>query len=141
MRWAAILGAAVVLAGCGDREPRSPESVARAWSAAIDRADDDAAASLFADDANVIQSGILTLRTHADAVQWNAALPCGGRVTRVVKRPGHEVLLVFRLRDRPGHRCDAPGSAAAAIFRVENGKIVLWHQTDVPRSSPSEPAI
>ena len=42
------------------------------------------------------------------------------------------MLVVFHLTDRPGHRCDAPGSDAAAVFRVEHGKIVLWHQTDVP---------
>jgi hypothetical protein len=33
---------------------------------------------------------------------------------------------------RPDHRCDAEGQQAAALFEVENGQIVLWHQTAVP---------
>jgi limonene-1,2-epoxide hydrolase len=57
----------------------------------------------------------------------------------------NQVLVVFRLTERPGHRCDAPGLAAAAIFEVEHGKIVRWQQTappdDAPAPSGSGPAI
>ncbi|HZU20639.1 MAG TPA: nuclear transport factor 2 family protein [Gaiellaceae bacterium] len=132
MRFVAILACASIFAACGGHSARSPEAVARAWSAALDRSDDGAAASLFAPSAVVVQSRELVLQTHADAVTWNAALPCGGRITRVVPERRDEVLVVFRLTERPGHSCDAPGASAAALFRVEHGRIVLWHQTPVP---------
>jgi limonene-1,2-epoxide hydrolase len=135
-----ILALVLVLAACGGHAPRSAESVARAWSADLNRADDDAAASLFAPSAIVVQDVELVLRTHADAVAWNGALPCGGRITRVFRERTDQVLVVFRLTERPGHRCDAPGAAAAAVFRVEHGKIVLWHQTEPPSQGPPPPS-
>jgi limonene-1,2-epoxide hydrolase len=137
MRAVAILVAVVALTACGSRDTPSPESVARAWSAALDRSDHEAAAKLFARSAKVIQDGELVLHTHADAVAWNAALPCGGRITRVIRQAKDQVLVVFRLTERPGHRCDGPGQDAAAVFRVERGKIVLWHQTQVPAEPPA----
>jgi limonene-1,2-epoxide hydrolase len=136
MRGVAILAAAAALTACGGQATPSAESVARAWSAALDRSDAEAAANLFAPSATVVQDGELVLRTHRDAVAWNSALPCGGRITRVITRAKDEVLVVFRLTERPGHRCDGPGQDAAAIFRVEGGKIVLWHQAPAPEEPP-----
>jgi len=136
MRCVAILVGALALTACGGHSTPSAENVARAWSAALDRADDDGAAKLFAPSAVVVQDSELVLRTHADALAWNAALPCGGHITRVVAQKQDQVLVVFRLTDRPGHRCDAPGVDAAAVFRVEHGKIVLWHQTQPPDEAP-----
>jgi limonene-1,2-epoxide hydrolase len=104
----------------------------RAWSAALDRNDSEAAGHLFADGAQVIQGDVLTLATHADAVRWNAALPCGGVITMLEPRSNGQILAIFDLTERPQHNCDAPGSKAAAVFEVKNGKIVLWHQVDVP---------
>jgi hypothetical protein len=95
MRWAAIVGVAFVLAACGGRGSSSPEAVARAWSDALNRADDAAAARLFAPSAEVVQDGELVLRTHDDAVVWNAALPCGGTVVRVIRQKRDQVLVVF----------------------------------------------
>jgi hypothetical protein len=136
VRILAILGAVLALTACGGHNSPSAESVARAWSAALDRSDNEAAASLFADGAQVIQSDETVLASHADAVTWNAALPCGGRIEKVIQRAPDEVLVVFLLGERPRHTCDAPGADAAAIFRVEHGKIVLWHQTVPPDESP-----
>jgi ketosteroid isomerase-like protein len=82
----------------------------------------------------VIQSAELVLEDHGDAVRWNASLPCGGEVESVTERGDAEVLVVFRLTERPRHACDAPGGRGAAIFRIRDGKIVLWHQTRVPES-------
>jgi hypothetical protein len=140
MRWLAILALLAAVTACGTRRSPSPEAVARAWSAALNRADDESAARLFAPAAEIVQGGELVLRTHADAVRWNATLPCGGTITRVVheQRPD-EVLVVFKLRERPGHRCDAPGQDAAAVFQVEHGKIVLWHQTPPPGAATTTP--
>jgi hypothetical protein len=139
MRAAAILLGVLALAACGGHKPASPEAVARAWSAALDRNDNEAAARLFAGGAQVVQNGVLDLRTHADLVRWTASLPCGGTITSVSQAGADEVLVIFRLTSRPGHACDTPGSDAAAIFRVRAGKIVLWHQTDVPQATDGQP--
>jgi hypothetical protein len=129
-----MLLAAAVVGGCGGHASRSPADVARSWSAALDRNDNDAAGLLFADGARIVQNGELVLANHADAVQWNRSLPCGGTIISVSPRGKTDVLVVFRLGERPRHRCDSPGSRAAALFRVRAGRIVLWHQMNVPPS-------
>ena len=144
MRLAAILLAVLALSACGDHktsETRSPGQVVRAWSAALDRNDSEAAGTLFADGARVIQGDVQTLATHSDAVRWNAGLPCGGTITLLEPRSNGQVLAVFTLTNRPQHRCEGPGDKAAALFQVEDGKIVLWHEVDVPTlPSAGEPA-
>lgn len=132
MRLAAILVALLALTACGGHKTSSPGEVARAWNAALDRNDSEAAARLFADGAQVIQGDVQTLDTHADAVRWNSGLPCGGVITLLEPRSGGRVLAVFVLTDRPRHSCEAPGTKAAAVFQVRNGKIVVWHEVDVP---------
>ncbi len=132
MRSAVIVLSAVLLAGCGGTKSPSPESVVRAWSAALDRNDNEAAGRLFAGGATIVQGGSIHLETHADAVRWNAELPCGGHIESLRRRAGGDVLVIFTLQERPQHRCDAPGTKTAALFTVKDGKIVLWHQTDVP---------
>jgi limonene-1,2-epoxide hydrolase len=139
MRSAVLLGALVAVAGCGGSDAPSPESVVHAWSAALDRNDNEAAARLFADDAQVIQSGAFRLESHADAVRWNESLPCGGRITSLEPQgDSGDVLAVFVLTERPGHACDSPGARAAALFSVRNGRITLWHQTNPPPASSSD---
>ena len=129
MRSALALGACLLAlaAACGGGS-RSPESVVRAWSRAIDADRNDAAADLFASGAEVVQGGRATrLATHADAVAWNAGLPCSGKIVSISRR-GEVVRTTFLLGDRQGSPCDGPGEQATAIFRVRDGKIVLWHQ-------------
>jgi limonene-1,2-epoxide hydrolase len=133
VRSALALGACLLAlaAACGGAS-RSPESVVRAWSRAIDSGDNDAAADLFASDAEVVQAGGVTrLHTHADAVAWNAGLPCSGRIVALSLR-GEVVRATFLLGDRQATPCDGPGERATAIFRVHRGKIVLWHQVAEP---------
>jgi limonene-1,2-epoxide hydrolase len=132
MRVLAILLGVLALTACGAKQTASAPEVVRAWSAALNRNDNEQAARLFAGGAQVIQNGELTLATHADAVRWNAALPCGGRISHLEVRSKNQVLAIFELQERPHHRCDGTGGQAAAIFEVENGRIVLWHQTAVP---------
>jgi hypothetical protein len=127
-----LLAALIVLAGCGGHKTQTAEQVARNWSAALDRSDNEAAARLFANGAQIVQNGELVFSTHADAVRWNAGLPCGGQILSVSRRSATDVLVIFKLEGRPRHACDTPGQQAAALFRVRDGKIVLWHQTDVP---------
>ena len=119
---------AVVLAGCGSTPP-SPESVVRAWSQELNTGDNDDAAKLFARGAEIVQAGTtLRLDTQAQAVAWNAALPCSGRIVSITTS-GDTTRATFVLGDRPEHKCDGPGQKATAIVRVRKGKIVLWHQT------------
>ena len=136
MRAAALLTTVALLAGCGGHKAQTPDQVARAWSADLNRSDDLSAANLFASDAQVVQSGAITLHGHKDAYQWNHALPCGGTITHITEQGKDQVLVVFLLKERPGHSCDGPGQAAAAIFRVAHGKITLWHQVPPPAQAP-----
>jgi limonene-1,2-epoxide hydrolase len=124
----ALLAVTLLLAGCGSSDP-SAESVVRAWSQALTSDDNNRAAVLVAPGAEVVQSGqVLRLRTHEDAVDWNSALPCAGRIVSITSS-GQTATATFELGDRPSSRCDGPGQRATAIFRVVKGKIVLWHQT------------
>ena len=132
MKLVAILLGLLALTACGGKKTASASEVVRAWSAALDRNDNEQAGRLFADGARIIQNGELTLATHADAVQWNAALPCGGRISHLEIRSKNQVLAVFEHEERPHHHCDGPGAQAATLFEVEDGRIVLWHQTAVP---------
>ncbi len=122
---------ALLLAGCGGGSA-SPESVVRAWSQSINTEDNEAAAKLFAPGAEVIQGErALRFRTLEDAIEWNAALPCSGRIVSI-STDGDNATATFLLGHRERSRCDGPGSTATAVFRVQDGKIVLWHQTGGP---------
>ena len=128
---------ALALAGCGSK-PQSPASVVRAWSEALNADDNERAADLFATDAQVVQGDLIRrLHTHSDAVAFNRGLPCSGRIVDLEVH-GNEAEATFVLGDRRFSRCDGPGERAAAIFRIRDGKIVLWHQVGAP---PEEPEI
>ena len=129
------LAAIAFLAGCGSGSP-SAESVVRAWSAALNQDDNNTAASLFAQGAKVVQNGhVLTLRNRRQAVAWNSALPCSGKIVSIHTR-GQTATATFVLGDRRHSQCDGPGQEATAIFKVVHGKIVLWHQTEAPPPPP-----
>jgi limonene-1,2-epoxide hydrolase len=126
------LAVTVALAGCGGSD--SPEQVVRGWSAALNAGDDEKAAGYFAKDARVVQGDdTYTLPTREAAEQFNAGIPCSGRILSVTVE-GNEVTAVFLLGDRRRSRCDGPGQKATAVFEIEHGKIVLWHQ--IPPSAP-----
>ena len=130
--------ALATLAGCGSGPP-STESVVRAWSEALNEDDNNTAANLFAANAKVVQDGtVLRLKTHEDAVRWNAGLPCSGTLTSI-HSSGHTATATFRLGDRGKSHCDGPGKKVSGIFRVVDGKIVLWHQT--APEGPEGPAV
>jgi limonene-1,2-epoxide hydrolase len=134
-RVAGLLLVAGVLTGCGSGSPDA-ESVVRAWSQALNQGDNDSAGKLFAPGAEVIQgNSVLTLKTQQDAVAWNAALPCSGRILSIHSR-GQTATATFLLGDRPHSKCDGPGQKATALFKVIHGKIVLWHQTGGSAGSP-----
>jgi limonene-1,2-epoxide hydrolase len=139
VRFLLVAAVAATTAGCGSSPP-STESVVRAWSQALNSEDNQGAANLFAPGAEVVQGDqVVTLRTHAQAVEWNRALPCSGRIVSI-KSTGQTATAIFELADRSNSRCDGPGQRATAIVRVVKGKIVLWHQTGTttpPSSSAS----
>ena len=132
MRLATLSFAVLALAACGGHKAQTPEQVVRAWSSALNRDDNAAAGALFAKDAQVIQGDVTLLRTKDEATHWNSLLPCGGSIIGITQQAPDELLVVFRLQEREFHVCDGPSDQAAAVFRVEHGKIVLWHQVPPP---------
>ena len=138
LRTAACVLLVALLGGCGSSE-RSAESVFRAWSQELNSGDNEAAAKLFAKGARVVQPGlVLRLQTHEQAVAWNTALPCSGKIVSMTAN-GNVARATFVLGDRQTSKCDGPGEKATALIRVRKGKIVLWHQTagsTVPAGPP-----
>ena len=131
-RQAALLVAVALVLVPTAPAARGPAAVVRAWSAAVNRSDNEAAANLFAKDAVVAQGGyILRLRTHRLAVLWNKGLPCSGRILHITVSK-NVADATFLLGDRSAaRRCDAPGQKARAAFTVRNGKIAAWVQLPV----------
>jgi limonene-1,2-epoxide hydrolase len=118
--------------------PDEQKKVVLAWSAAINRNDNNAAAELFAKDAIVAQSAVFKLIDKPTAVLWNDGLPCAGKVVEL-RMVQNAVVATFVLGERPKHRCDAPGHRAGAAFVIEGGKITLWEQVPVPDADPGTP--
>jgi hypothetical protein len=133
MKWRAalLLAVGLVLVPAAPAA-RSPAAVVRAWSVALNRGDNEAAANLFAKNAIVAQPGYtLPLKTHKLAVLWNKSLPCAGHVLWITVEK-NVADATFLLADRsPVQRCDAPGTRARAAFTVVNGKIAAFVQLPV----------
>ena len=121
--------------------PPSPPAIVRAWSAALNRNDNAAAAKLFAPNARILQGPLdVRLTSPQLALAFNASLPCAGRIVRITVK-GTRATATFVLGHRPRHTCTAaPGEKAAAVFDVRNGKIVLWEQVPVPAKKSGLPA-
>ena len=134
--------ALVVLAlatGCGGGGGSSPETVVRQWSDALNAGDNEGAADLFANGAQVVQGrSVFFLQSHADAVRFNSALPCSGKIVEVQTK-ADTATATFLLGNRTTHRCETPGQEAVAAFKVLHGKIVLWHQLPSPTTPPPSP--
>jgi hypothetical protein len=120
-------------------DPDELEAVVRAWSAALNAGDNEAAAALFAPGALIVQGGYsFRLPDAAAAARWNADLPCSGTITSI-DVTGNVVVAVFSLGHRSTSSCDAPpGTLAAAAFLVEDGKIAVWQQIAVPEEASPE---
>jgi hypothetical protein len=130
----AALGVTLLLAltacgGSGGGSDPSASDVVRDWSAALDAYDNEHAASLFAPNIAIVQGDqLMRLRTHKQAVAWNARLPCAGRIVSL-KPNASAVEVTFRLRSGTHRHCHDPaGAEAVAMLVVEHGKIVLWDQ-------------
>jgi len=135
---AAALALTVALGGCAGAGTASPEEVVRSWSEALNADDNDGAADLFAGGAEVVQAGMsYRLFRHDDAVRWNAALPCDGKIVEL-EVDEDEVTAVFVLSDSNTTPCDAPGAKVTAIFTVRDGKIVRWEQPGAGAPAPGD---
>ena len=113
------------------------EPTIRAWSDAVRRGDVRRAAEFFVVPVIVSQGRTVRLRSVADVRAFNASLPCGARLTDVA-REGRYVVGTFRLTERPGRKCDAPGAVARVAFVFAGDRIREWRQ--VPDSAEAPPA-
>lgn len=118
------------------RADEAAVAVVRAWSAALNAGDNEAAGELFAPNAVVVQGpDAIPLPDAAAAALFTASLPCSGQIIEV-RVDENVVTAVFELGDRETSPCDAqPGSLAAADFLIEDGAIVVWQQVPVPDES------
>jgi len=125
--------------------PAGSERVIRTWLAAVRRADFAAAAATFAPDARVQNGGpVARLRSRAQAVAWNAALPCGATLANAGGASGYAIV-EFRLTDRRGSRCGSgTGAPAYGAIRVRGGRITEWYRLPdpvAPSGSPDAPFV
>jgi hypothetical protein len=93
----------------GEAAASELEAVVRAWSAALNAGDNEAAADLFAPGALIVQAGVaVRLPDHATAVQWNASLPCSGTIIDIdIDVARGIVVATFALGDRSTGPCNA----------------------------------
>lgn len=117
--------------GAGEPVPAELAKVVRAWSEAVNRNDNAAAAALFAPGAVARQSQEYQLVDAEVATLWNNGLPCAGTVVGL-RMVDVAVVATFVLGPRPQHQCDAPGARAGAAFVIKDGLIVLWQQVAIP---------
>jgi hypothetical protein len=164
-RLAPVAVAALAAAGCGDdkgsvdtrarpratptvipttppaatAEPtvRQQRSIVEGWANALARSDVDRAATYFALPMVIEQGEAFRLRRRSQARIFNDGLPCGARVTGAKEEAGY-LVASFRLKERPGHKCDAPGGRVRVAFRFRDGKISEWRQ--IPDASDPAPA-
>ena len=139
-----ILACVLVLAGCGGAAkphaaaPPPPshadqlKEIVRAWSRYLNNGNNAAEARLFSLPAIMIQGPyVYRLVTPNEIARWHAALPCSGRIVSINVR-GRYATAVFKLGNRKTSRCDAPGTLAAARFRIVRGRIKVWEQVPPP---------
>jgi SnoaL-like domain len=139
VRLAALLLAAVAIAGCGggsdsDSRPGEEQAV-RDWIAALNDERYERAASFFANGAIVEQAREFKLEDRSDAIAFNRSLPCDATVTDVDDE-GDTLLVAFRLRGGQPGGCD--GGSARVRFKFRDGKFIEWRQLAEPEAPPGE---
>jgi len=113
------------------------KAVVRAWSTNLNAGNNAAEARLFSLPALMIQGPYgYRLTTTRQVAQWHAGLPCSGKIVSITVR-GKFATAVFRLGDRRTSKCDAPGTLAAARFKIVRGKISIWQQVRPPAEAPA----
>jgi hypothetical protein len=119
----------VTATGCGGSSPRTPAEVVRAWSAAVNRGDDEAAAALFGSRVVFVAGDSRwVLRTRAQALAFNRAIGWCGPIVRLA-RDGGEMVAQFSLASRSSGHCERGGRERGSVaFRVREGEIVFFDQ-------------
>ena len=153
---AAAIALASIAAGCGGggSEASGPTPglppghvsvlVIDEWVKTLSHGDVSGAADLFALP-SVVENGTppFSLRTRADAIDFNRSLPCGAKLVRA--RPdGRFIAATFRLTERPGGDCGSGvGELARTAFLIRDGKIVEWRRLPDPGggAGPSGPIV
>ena len=120
---------ALVLAGCGGGGHKTPAQVVRAWSAAVNRGDNEAAAALFGSKVVFVAGDSrFVLRTRAQALAFHRAIGWCGPIVRLA-RDGGEVVAQFSLASRSSGHCERGGRERGSVaFRIRHGKIVYFTQ-------------
>jgi hypothetical protein len=126
--WCFLAVLAIAVGGCGGGG-NSPEEVVRAWSAAVNRGDSEAAAAFFGTKVEILAGDSqAVLRTHAQSLAFNRSLGWCGPIV-LLARHKDEVVAQFRLASRPSGPCEHGGRERGSVaFRVRDGKIVEFDQ-------------
>jgi hypothetical protein len=106
-------------------------AIVKGWTDALRHGDVDRAVSYWAVPATVANPQPVRLLTRRAVRFFNSSLPCGAKLLSV-KRDANYVLATFRLVNRPGKKCDAPGVRARTAFLLRGGKIVQWIRAPDP---------
>jgi hypothetical protein len=105
-------------------------AVIQGWADTLASGDVRGAADYFAVPAIVqadpTQPGI-RLTERGQVRRFNRLLPCGARLLHSVPH-GRYTIATFRLIDRPGANCDAPGGQASTAFLIRDARIVEWRR-------------
>jgi hypothetical protein len=140
VRRLALLLALLACAGCGSSSPDDTDPVhsydgrvIRGWLLALERQDYEQAAYYFAPGALIDQGRPHRLRTRAEAIAFNASLPCRADLIRL-KGGGAHVLATFRLRAGPGGACSG---RVRVRYTIRKGKFTEWRQLAEPDGRPA----
>jgi SnoaL-like domain len=127
--WCFLIVLGLVAAGCGGGAHKTPAQVVRAWSTALNRGDEKAAADLFGPKVVFVAGDYQTvLRTRAQALAFHREIGWCGPIVRLA-REGEEIVAQFSLASRPSGRCERGGRERGSVaFRVRDGKIVFFDQ-------------
>jgi ketosteroid isomerase-like protein len=128
--WCFLAVLAIAAAGCGgDRSPKTPAQVVRAWSTSFNRGDDEAAAALFGPNVVFVAGDYQTvLRTREQVLAFHREMVWCGPIVRLHEH-GDEVEAQFSLASRPNAHCERGGRERGSVyFRVRDGKIVFFDQ-------------
>ena len=103
------------------------------WADTLTNGDVQGAAGYFALP-SIAENGAspVTLRSRADVVAFNRALPCGAKLVRA-QPLGRFIAATFRLIERPGGSCGSgAGQIARTAFVIKDGKIAQWRRLPSP---------
>src|SRR5204862_4790515 len=120
--------------------PAAKVRVIRGWVDTLRAGHESAAARYFAVP-TLVENGtpLIRLRTRAQVVLFNQALPCGAKLERTFVL-GRYVAATFLLTDRPGGSCGkGKGQEAATAFVIRAGKIVEWRRVPLPSEGGAPP--